>query len=145
VTINGSIPDENGIPQPSKVRVSSTEWGIGSPGTSAALTYTWTPQQIADFPAKYGFVSSAMGPQDELPRFTRTLQSSVGTVGQNSEPPVRFLSSRDQAPLGSGMADWRSSVNGTDPQNSSQPAVSPQEPGGLPGLLMEYLRNNPNN
>jgi hypothetical protein len=40
------------------------------------------------------------------------------------------------------MTGWRSSVDGTDPQNSAQPAPSPQEPGGLQGLMLEYLRNN---
>jgi hypothetical protein len=35
---------------------------------------------------------------------------------------------------------WASSVDPTDPQYLAQPAPSP---GGLPGLMLEYLRNNP--
>jgi hypothetical protein len=139
-TINARIPDENGIPQPWNAKVSAVEAGIGLPGFSG--NYTMTPQKIADFLIKNGWVTTAMGPQDELSPFARTLQSGVGTVGQNIQPPVRFLSSRYQKPLGSGMTGWRSSVDGTDPQNSAQPAPSPQEPGGLQGLMLEYLRNN---
>jgi hypothetical protein len=61
------------------------------------------------------------------------------------------LGSRYQDPLGGGMAGWRSSVEGIDPnrsaqpvppQQSGQPAPSPQEPGGLLGLMLEQLRNN---
>jgi hypothetical protein len=48
------------------------------------------------------------------------------------------------------MTGWRSSVDGIDPQRPAQPApplqaASPQEPGGLLGLLLEHLRNNPDN
>ena len=142
-TINASIPDQNGIPQPWNARVSSVDAGVGLPGFSG--TYTTTPRQVGDFLTKYGFVSSAMGPQDELPPFARTLQSSTGTVGQDSEPPVRFLSSRYGNALGDGMTDWRSSVDPAGPQNSAQTLSSPQDPGGLLGLMQEYLRNNPEN
>jgi hypothetical protein len=141
-TINATIPDENGIPQPWNGRVSAVEAGIGLPGFSG--TYTTTPQEIANFLNQHLF-GLARGSRDPLSPFVKSLHSAVATVGQPNEPPVRFLSPRDQTPLGSGMADWRASVNGIDPHNSSQPAVSPQEPGGLPGLLLEYLRNNPNN
>jgi hypothetical protein len=83
VTLNSSIPDKNHIPQFGKTKVSSIEAGIGdSIGASTAATYTWTPQQAADFLAKYLFTSPAMGPQDELSPFARTLQSGVGTVGR---------------------------------------------------------------
>jgi hypothetical protein len=34
ITVNGSIPDNNGIPQPLKAKVSSIEAGIGLPGFS---------------------------------------------------------------------------------------------------------------
>lgn len=105
VTVNASIPDENYIPQPWKSKVSSIEAGVGTPGASAALTYAWTPQQIADFLAKHGLVgpgllrsvsapglvgpaSPAMGPEDELSPFARTLRSGVGRVGAPSVPPV---------------------------------------------------------
>ena len=86
-----------------------------------------------------------MGPNDELSPFARTLQSGVGTIGQNdTESPVRFLSSRYQNPLGNGTAGWNSSLADFDPQQQVQPAASPQEPGGLLGLIQDYLRNNPN-
>jgi hypothetical protein len=61
----------------------------------------------------------------------------------NRRTPVRFLSPRSSNPLGSGMPGWASSVDPTDPQYFAQPAPLPQPPGGLPGLTLEYLRNNP--
>lgn len=176
VGVNASIPDENGIPKPWNARVSSVDAGIGFPGFAG--TYTWTPQQIADYLLTHGligaarigsslhrealarphppvhFVSPAMGPDDELSPFARTLRSGVAAVGEASEPPVRYLSSRYQNPLGGGMAGWRSSADGFDPQRpaqpappqqSTQPASSPQDPGGLLGLLLDHLRNNPGN
>ena len=77
---------------------------------------------------------------------SQSLQGGAGTVGQNdSEPPVRFLGSRIQNPLGDGMADWNSSVDPSNPQYFAQPAPSQQQPGGLPGLMLDYLRDNPNN
>jgi hypothetical protein len=71
-------------------------------------------------------------------------QSGVGTVDEDTAPPVRFQSSRQQNPLGDGMTGWRSSVDPTDPQYATQPAPSPQRPGGLLGLLLDHLRDNPN-
>ena len=144
VTVNTSIPDKNGIPQLSGNRVSSVEGGLSnSIGASRATTYTVTPQQAAD---ALRFVRPAMGPDDELPPFVRTLQSGAGTVGQNDgASPVRFLGSRIQNPLGDGMANWRSSVDSSDPQYSAQPAPSPQQPGGMLGLLLDHLRDNPDN
>jgi hypothetical protein len=43
------------------------------------------------------------------------------------------------------MTGWRSSVDSNGPQYSTQPAPSPQQPGGLLGLLLDHLRDNPNN
>ena len=144
VTVNTSIPDENGIPQPTKSKVSSIEAGISnSVGASTAGTYTLTPRQVADLLTKYGFVSPAMGPQDELSPFVRSLQSGVGKVGQPTEAPVGFLGSSDQNPLGGGMADWRS-VESTYPRWPMAPMPLQQpapEPGGLLGLLQEHRRN----
>jgi hypothetical protein len=123
--------------------VSSVEAGIdASIGASAASTYTMTPQQITDFLTKYIF-PPAMGPQDELSPFTRSLQSGFGKVGQTSQPPVRFLGSADQDPLGGGMAGWKSSVEGIDPRWPTVPMLPHQPapaPGGLLGLMQEYQR-----
>jgi hypothetical protein len=158
VTVNASIPDENHIPYPWKAKVSSIEAGVGTPGASVAATYTWTPQQIADFLIKHGLAgldllkrlpapglvgpaTPAMGPDDELSPFARTLRSGVGTVGTPTVPPIRYLSSRSANPLGNGMDDWKSSAESYS-QQPAQPAPSPQEPGGLLGLLQEYMRNN---
>lgn len=108
VTVNASIPDENYVPQPWKAKVSSIEAGVGTPGASAALTYTWTPQQIADFLVKYGMagvdllsrmpapglVGPAMGPDDEFSPFARTLRSGLGTIGPPSAPSIGYLGSR---------------------------------------------------
>jgi hypothetical protein len=86
--------------------------------------------------------SPAMGPEDELSPFTRTLRSGVGTVGPATAPPIRYLSSGYADPFGNRMGDWKSSVKGYSEQ-PAQPATSPQEPGGLLGILQDYLRNNP--
>jgi len=158
MTVNASIPDENYIPQPWKARVSSIEAGVGTPGASAAVPYTWTPQQIADFLIKHGLAgldllkrvpapglvgpaTPAMGPDDELPPFARALRSGLGTVGAPTTPPIRYLSSRSPNPLGNEMGDWKSSAD-SYPQQPAQPAPTSQEPGGLLGLLQEYMRNN---
>jgi hypothetical protein len=143
VTMNSTKPRDGLAP-----RVTSIESGVSSNmGTYRAGTYTVSGTQIGD-----ALITPAMGPQDELPPFTRTLQSGLGTVGQNDQPPVRFLSSRFRNPLGDGMAGWTSSVGGFDsqqpaqpilPQQSVQPVRSSERPAGLPGLWLEYLRDNP--
>lgn len=152
VTVNASIPDENYIPQPWKAKVCSIEAGIGLNGFSGG--YTWTPEQIADFLTKYslvgapivgptlGPVTPAMGPDDELSPFARTLRSGHGTVSTPSEAPVRYLSRRQQDPLGDGTGDWRLSTTPVEPWRPTQPAVSPQEPSGLYGLILDYLRDH---
>lgn len=139
VTLNGTAPSDGSyIPRPWKSKVTSVEAGIGTP-TSPALTMTYTPQQIADFLSKY-IIGSAMGPQDELSPFERSLQSDLAIVGQRSEAPVHFTGSRPQGPFGDGMAGWSSSINAP---NSQQPGWSePQQQGGLLGLLRNYMRND---
>ncbi len=105
VTLNGTIPDDgNLIPRPWKSRATSVGAAIGTPNASPAVTNTYTLQQIADFLNKYIF-GPAMGPQDELSPFDRRLQSSLATVGQPSQLPVRFLGARSQNPIGVGMDD----------------------------------------
>jgi len=125
-------------------------------GEKPAVTATYTPQQIADFLIKHGLAgldllkrvpapglvgpaSPAMGPEDELSPFARTLRSGVGTVGPAAVPPISYLSSRYANPLGNGMDDWKSSAEGYS-QRPAQPATSPQEPGGLLGIVQDYLR-----
>lgn len=136
VTLNSTMPDEGGlIPNPLNSRVTSVEAGIGTPH-AVSITRTSTPQQIADFLASL-IIAPAGGPRDELSPFVRTLQSSVGTVGRASEPPIRYLGAIGESPLGNGMGDWRSSVDAND----SRGAPPPASPGGLLGLLQDYLRD----
>jgi hypothetical protein len=142
VSLNSSFPIENNVPRPDKAKVSSIDAGLsGSIGASTAGTYTATPQQIADF-ISTNLIPPAMGPEDELSPFARTLRSGVGTIGPAITPPIRYLSSRYANPLGNGMGDWKSSAEGYS-QQPAQPATSPQEPGGLLGIIQDYLRNNP--
>jgi hypothetical protein len=69
VSVNTSIPSKNGIPQPSKNKVSSIEAGLSnSVGASRSTTYTATPEQISEFLHNAHFIQPAMGPQDELSR-----------------------------------------------------------------------------
>lgn len=82
------------------------------------------------------------GTRRQLSPFARTLRSGVGTIGPATAPPISYLSSRYANPLGNGMGDWKSSAEGYS-QQPAQPATSPQEPGGLLGIIQDYLRNNP--
>lgn len=141
LTVNSSFPVESNIPRPDKSKVSSIEAGVsGAIGTSAAGTYTVTPRQLADFVSTY-LTPPAMGPDDELSPFARTLRSGTGTVGPAIAPPIRYLSSRHANPIGDGMGDWKSSAE-SYAQQPAQPAPSPQQPGGLLGLLQDHMRNN---
>lgn len=140
-TVNASIPDRYGIPQPWNARVSSVETGIALPGFG--VNYTMTPQQVATGVANLlRPVTPAMGPDDELSSFARTLQSGFAAVGPSSAPPIRFVSSHYPNTLGDGMDGWQAS---TSDLNSPQPAPSspaPDEPGGLLGMLLDHLRND---
>jgi hypothetical protein len=79
---------------------------------SASVAKTYTPQQIADLLVRYGHVRPATRSQEELSPFERRLQSGLATVGQPSEWPIRFLSSRRQDPLGGSMAGWTGNLPG---------------------------------
>ena len=73
-------------------------------------------------------------------------QSGVATIGPgNGEPPVRLLNPR--SPFGNGTGNWATSVGPAGPQYFPQPAPlsSPpsDQPGGLLGMLLDYLRDNP--
>jgi hypothetical protein len=145
-TVNVSIPDQHGIPQPWNARVSSVESGAALPGFG--VSYTVTPRQIADFITTHGligaarltstferealaaahpsmhFISPAMGPNDELSPLVRNLQTGRATIGPPTTPPVPLLAPSRQKPLGDGMGDW---------SYSAGPAKSPPTlPPGLP-------------
>ncbi|KAH2777770.1 hypothetical protein KXW38_008996, partial [Aspergillus fumigatus] len=100
VTLNGTIPGDGGlIPKPWRSRVTSIEAGIGTPN-AASVTSTFTPQQAADFLAKYVFgVRPAMGPDDELSPFARPLSSSNGSLGAPSKPAVKYVGAQGQNSL----------------------------------------------
>ena len=120
-TVNASIPEENYIPRPWNAKVSSIEAGGGLPGFAA--TYTWTPQQIADFLIKYALIMPAMGPEDELSPLARRLQSKVGTVGPSTQAGVEYLGPYSQSPSGEGMDGWNSSLSMSDlPPPTEQPS-----------------------
>jgi len=98
-TVNSSFPDGSLL-----ARVSSIESGVSSNiGSYEAGTYTVNGRQIGD-----ALITPAMGPEDELSPFTRTLQSGVGMVGRAAIPPIRFLSSRSRNPIGDGIDTWNS-------------------------------------
>jgi hypothetical protein len=141
VTLNGTIPGDGGlIPKPWKSRVTSIEAGIGTPN-AASVTSTFTPQQAADFLAKYVFgVRPAMGPDDELSPFARTLSSSNGSLGPPSKPAVKYVGAQGQNSLGDGMGNWQSSSRAGS--SMSEAPMPSQEPGGLLGLLHDYLRDS---
>ena len=85
--------------------------GIGTPGFGASYGFgPYTPQQLAALLIRYGLVTPAMGPQDELSPFERSLQSKSGSIGAKAAPAAPFLQPREQNPLGAGMGDWSASV-----------------------------------
>jgi hypothetical protein len=147
VTVNGSIPDENGIPQPWNAKVSSIDAGIGLPGFGVG--YTTTPNQISEFINKY-VLSPAMGPYDELSPFERNLQSGLARIGSPSVSPIRFIGSSPSNPLGDGMENWSAAnleqneargnfgVSTPQPMPFSRASAVPyvqETRGGLPGLI----------
>ncbi|HEX5243436.1 MAG TPA: hypothetical protein VFW23_09280 [Tepidisphaeraceae bacterium] len=142
VTLNGTLPE--GDYRPWDSRVTSVEAGIGTPNASPAITNTISFQQALDFLKKY-VMSPAGGPNDELSPLQRSLQSGTGTNGPgDGAPPVQFLASPSASPLGNGVGNWASSVTPNGPLYEAPPAQPTDQPGGLPGLLRDYLRNNPN-
>jgi hypothetical protein len=83
--------------------------GLVRPALMLRLLSNWpttSPRSAAHFSARsrgldpnsssMHFISPATGPKDELPPFTRTMQSGQGTVGPNSEQPIRYVTSRYQ-------------------------------------------------
>jgi len=152
VTVNASIPDDHGIPQPWNGKVSSIEAGASLPGFG--VNYTTTPENIADFINKHIF-GPAGEPRDELSPFERSLRRGTASVGPASEPPARFLRRRPANVLGEGMGNWSAPYlrgNATDRQEDADatggpafsgrvpavpyiPRVAQGRPGGIPGLI----------
>jgi hypothetical protein len=143
-TVNASIPDSHGIPQPLNAQVTSVESGIALPGFGT--TYTATPQQVAARIADMvHLITPAMGPDDELPPFFRMLRTGHATVGPPVSPPVSFLSPSQQNPLGNGMGDWKSSTEAPIPGTSRVMLPPSNRPGGLPGLMTDAGLIDPSN
>jgi hypothetical protein len=111
--------------------VSSIEAGGGLPGFAA--TYTWTPQQIADFLAKYVLPGPAMGPEDELSPFAVRLQSKTGTIGQPPQANVARAPALTTSPAvfgddgpgqigdGNGIDDWWEGAAPAPPYSATSP------------------------
>jgi hypothetical protein len=84
---------------------------------------------------EYGFPSAS------------SAQPSVGGVNVNQPPPVVFDTGAPPVPFVSatstnasgGLMGLLAEVGAIDPSNPGQPS-----PGGLPGMILDYLRNNPN-
>ncbi len=137
VSVNGTIPSDGSlIPRPWKSRVTTIEAGIGSPNASGAATTTYTPEQIAAH-----IFSPAAGPNDELSPFERAVRTGVGSVGATREAPVRYLGRSQQGPLGESMGDWPASTAPVEPWSRAG-AAPPPRPGGLYGLMLDYLRDD---
>jgi hypothetical protein len=165
VSLNGTIPN-NDILRPWKSRVTTIEAGVGTPNASPAITATYTPQQIADFLTRYVF-PPASGPEAKNV-FVRDSAAGAGVASRNNvfeyrfpEPssapsaaseirgdklrptafdtgasPVPFTSTAQNASRGLPGLLFEGSF--IDPSGSTAPSA-----GGLPGLIQDYLRNNP--
>jgi hypothetical protein len=74
-----------------------------------------------------------------------TFQTGVGTIGPSlGRPPGSvFAAPPWQNPFGNGVGNWPSSAAPAGPLYTAQAASQYDQPGGLPGMLLEYLRSNP--
>ncbi|WP_375775794.1 hypothetical protein ACE103_28650 [Bradyrhizobium sp. ma5] len=167
VTLNGTVPfGGNYTP-----RVTTVEAGIGTPNASPAFTTTFTPHQVAEFLRTYdrpppspewrrAFVRDSAaaagvpsrnnvfeygypdpdGGLSQAREMVSADSTGAGTIGGPGQRPVRYLSRREQYSIGDGMGDWRASTMPVD--SSNPPAVTPPRPGGLYGLMLDYLRGN---
>jgi hypothetical protein len=82
-----------------------------------------------------------MGPIDQPSALVRSLRTGAGTIGAASVPPVSNLNANDGNPLGGGMGGWGESTG--FPSARDQPrSPADQPPGGLPGMIQEYMRSN---
>lgn len=170
VSVNSSYPMEGYVPRPDKAKASSIEAGLsGSIGASRAATYTVTPQQIADFLAKYLPVSASPDRRGELVRDSAAAAGipSRNNVFENGYPEAGSLPSPTYPgtmnPDKSGSSVF---VNGASPVAFVPPTLQMQPrglpgliverfidasnstappAGGLPGLIQDHLRNNPGN
>lgn len=150
-SVNASIPDKSGIPQPWNAKVSSI--GIGAAVPGLGMNYTVTPAQVVDFFRKY-ILNPIAGPADRpaaLARNSRPIISEPGT--EQSRPHLRSPSSRP--PSDSGDLAWPAldivgryepsvgAVSGGEPDRvfSGRASAIPYiaegraSPGGLPGMM----------
>jgi hypothetical protein len=123
----------------------------GNPGQAPAMG--------ASPPGKQGSLSApprsfdpATSPGNGFPPFAPVLQSEQATVGSNTVPPVRFLSSRYQNPRGFEMGDEKVST-GADASGASArrqgalavPFNESNSIGGLPGMIAAAAGIDPYN
>jgi len=86
---------------------------------------------------------AAGSPNDELSPLQRSLQSGLATIGAyNGVSPAGFLGTPPSNPFGNGVESWASSVNPTSPFYAVPPSQQTDQPSGLPGMLLDYLRDN---
>lgn len=142
VSLNGTMPNSD-ISRPWNTRVTSVEAGIGAPNASPAFTTTYTPQQIADFLAKY-LLSAASGPEGKG-AFVRDSAAAAGVPSRNNVFEYGFpdtgTGSRVTAPVSGEMRRATVFDTGASPTPF---AVAPQNaPRGLPGLLFETALIDP--
>lgn len=73
------------------------------------------------------------------------VQRGVGMIGPSSgAPPIGLPDMRSQNPFANGIGRWSSSVAPAAPLYAAPPAAPTDRPRGLPGMLLDYLKNNPN-
>lgn len=169
VTLNGTIPfDGRYFPRVTSVEAgigtpsaSAAFTGTFTPGQVAKLLRInnlspgpeWNRVFVRDSAAaagvpsrnnvfEYGYpYSDGQSPRvRETPSAGGAFNSTgVETTGSSAQRPVRYLSRSQKNPIGDGMGDWRASAV---PVGVSDPTATPQRPGGLYGLLLDYLHDN---
>ena len=100
------------------------------------------PVGIGEDPSGTGSPSVGPNTADANPP---TFQTGVGTIGPSlGRPPGSvFAAPPWQNPFGNGVGNWPSSAAPTGPLYTALAASQSDQSGGLPGMLLEYLRNNP--
>ena len=116
-TLNGTFPDDGSpFPRLAKPRVTSVGAGIGSFNASPALTATYTPQQLADTLKKYMFPPTS-GPEASKV-LVRDSAEAAGVPSRNNVFEYGF------------------------PEPDPAPVQTSASPGGLLGLIQDYMRSN---
>jgi hypothetical protein len=74
-----------------------------------------------------------------------TSQTGVGSIGSSiGAPPIGLFGVPSPSSFGDGIRSWSSSVAPISPLYAAPPAPPSDQAGGVFGMLLDHLRDNPN-